>query len=165
VVRRVGEGWEMAAIEPQREPPAAGADEKKRKKSQKMLLALPKGLIDPGEKAQQAAVREVFEETGLKARVIAKLGDTKYAYVRTWGDQERVFKVVSFYLLRYESGQIDAIDPKMRIEVKRAVWIPLEEGVKRLAYKGEKEMVRKAQEYLQAHDLGSDPIKAPEAKP
>jgi 8-oxo-dGTP pyrophosphatase MutT (NUDIX family) len=148
VVRRSGESWEMAAIEPQREPQASGADGKKQKKSQKVLLALPKGLIDPGESPQQAAVREVFEETGLRAKIITKLGDTKYVYVRTWGDQERVFKIVSFYLLQYESGQIDEIDEKMRIEVKRASWIPLEGAAKQLAYQGEKVMARKAQEFL-----------------
>src|SRR5579863_2532169 len=121
VVRKAGEGWEMAAIEPQREQSALETVGNKRKKSQKVLLALPKGLIDPGEKPLQAAVREVFEETGLTARAVAKLGDTKYAYVRTWGDQQRVFKIVSFYLLHYESGQIDDIDEKMRVEVKRAL--------------------------------------------
>lgn len=153
VVRLGGEGWEMAAIEPQREPPAPGSSGAKKKSAQKVLLALPKGLLDPGEKPAETAIREVAEETGLTTTVIAKLGDAKYSYVRTWGDQERVFKIVSFYLLRYQSGRIDDIDDKMRIEVKRAVWIPLELAGKQLAYKGEKEMVRKAQEYLKSHPL------------
>ena len=88
-----------------------------------MLLALPKGLVDPGEKPEQTAIREVAEETGLTAVPVTKLGDIKYAYVRSWGDKERVFKIVSFYLFRYQSGQIDEIAPEMRIEVKRALWI------------------------------------------
>src|SRR5271165_2107951 len=96
VVRKAGPGWEAAVIEPQREPPEAGSTDKERKKSQKVLLALPKGLIDPGEKPHQAAAREILEETGLQATLITKLGDTKYTYVRTWGDRERVFKIVSF---------------------------------------------------------------------
>src|SRR5207245_10239392 len=68
VVRRGPEGWEMAAIEPQKEPPAAGETAKKR--SQKVLLALPKGLVDPGEKPDQTAIREVGEETGLIATAV-----------------------------------------------------------------------------------------------
>jgi 8-oxo-dGTP pyrophosphatase MutT (NUDIX family) len=116
-----------------------------------MLLALPKGLVDPGEKPEQTAVREVAEETGLTAVPVTKLGDTKYAYVRTWGGKERVFKIVSFYLFRYEAGEIDEIAPEMRIEVKRALWIPLEDATRKLAYRGEKDMVRRAQAYLAAH--------------
>ena len=145
VVRRKAEAWELAVIEPQKEPSAATA---KGKRWQKMLLALPKGLVDPGEKPEQTALREVAEETGLIAVPVAKLGDTKYVYVRSWGDQQRVFKIVSFYLLRYESGTIDKIADGMRIEVKRALWIPLAEAERKLAYKGERDMVRRAQEYL-----------------
>jgi len=151
VVRHTSAGWQMAAIEPQKEPSAVPTTAARKKTSQKMLLALPKGLVDPGEKPEQAAVREVVEETGITAVPVTKLGDTKYAYVRTWGGKERVFKIVSFYLFRYQSGQIDEIAPEMRIEVKRALWIPLEEAVARLAYRGEKDMVRRAQAYLKAH--------------
>jgi 8-oxo-dGTP pyrophosphatase MutT (NUDIX family) len=116
-----------------------------------MLLALPKGLVDPGEKPVQTAAREVVEETGLTAAPVTKLGDIKYAYVRSWGDKERVFKIVSFYLFRYQSGQIDEIAPEMRIEVKRALWIALEDGARKLAYRGEKDMVRRAEAYMKAH--------------
>jgi len=118
-----------------------------------MILALPKGLVDPGEKPDQTALREVREETGLTASLIAKLGDIKYAYVRTWGDKQRVFKIVSFYLLRYESGRINEIAPEMRVEVKRALWVPLEEAARRLAYSGEKDMIRRAEEYLREAGL------------
>jgi 8-oxo-dGTP pyrophosphatase MutT (NUDIX family) len=151
VVRRVSEEWQIAAIEPQKESAAVLPADTEKKTSQKMLLALPKGLVDPGERPEQTAIREVVEETGLTAVPITKLGDIKYAYVRTWGGKERVFKIVSFYLFRYQSGQIDEIAPEMRIEVKRALWIPLEDAVRRLAYRGEKDMVRRAQAYLKAH--------------
>ena len=124
---------------------------KRKKSSQKVTLALPKGLVDPGEKPEQTALREVFEETGITARPISKLLDIKYVYVRTWGDQERVFKIVSFYLFRYESGEIDEIAPAMRIEVTRALWIPLEEALKKLSYRGERDAVKKAIEYLENH--------------
>jgi 8-oxo-dGTP pyrophosphatase MutT (NUDIX family) len=151
VVRRVDENWQVAVIEPQKEAAGASNDTSGRKTSQKMLLALPKGLVDPGEKPEETALREVKEETGLTAMLISKLGDTKYVYVRSWGDKQRVFKIVSFYLLRYQSGEIDDVTAAMRIEVKRALWIPLEGAVRQLAYRGEKDMVRRAQEYLQKH--------------
>jgi 8-oxo-dGTP pyrophosphatase MutT (NUDIX family) len=151
VVRRTSEGWEMAAIEPRKESSPTVSVNARKKTSQKMLLALPKGLVDPGEDPEQTAVREVAEETGLTAVPVTKLGDIKYAYVRTWGDQERVFKVVSFYLFRYQSGQIDEIASEMRIEVKRALWIPLAGAAGKLAYRGEKDMVRRAEAYLKAH--------------
>jgi 8-oxo-dGTP pyrophosphatase MutT (NUDIX family) len=151
VLRQTTEGWHMAVIEPQKESGSTVSGKGQKKRSQKMLLALPKGLVDPGEKPEQTAVREVLEETGITAVLVTKLGDTKYAYVRSWGDKQRVFKIVSFYLFRYESGQIDKIAPEMRIEVKRALWIPLEEAITKLAYRGEKDMVRKAQAYLKDH--------------
>jgi 8-oxo-dGTP pyrophosphatase MutT (NUDIX family) len=151
VVRQGPEGWQMAAIEPQKDSSVPLPATARQKTSQKMLLALPKGLVDPGEKPEQTATREVVEETGLTAIPVTKLGDIKYAYVRTWGDQARVFKIVSFYLFRYQSGQIDEIAPEMRIEVKRALWIALEDGARKLAYRGEKDMVRRAEAYVKAH--------------
>ena len=51
------------------------------------VLCLPKGLVDPGEKALDAALREVREETGITAEAITKLADIKYVYVRSWGDK------------------------------------------------------------------------------
>ena len=156
VLRKLGEEWQIAVIEPQKEPPAANPVTPGRKKSQKLLLALPKGLVDPGEKPDQTAVREVFEETGVRAAVIGKLGDIKYVYVRSWGDQERVFKVVSFYLLKYESGQIDDVSQEMSIEVKQALWIPLADAARRLAYRGEKDMVKRAQAVVEGLSEGAE---------
>jgi len=112
---------------------------------------IPKGLVDPGEKSDQAALREVREETGITANLITKLTDTKYFYVRSWGDKQRVFKIVSFYLLKYDSGKIDDISPDMRIEVQRASWLPLEEAADKLSYKSERDVARKALEYLVSH--------------
>ena len=91
------------------------------------------------------------EETGLTAALVSKLADIKYVYVRTWGDQQRVFKIVSFYLLRYQSGRIDDVTAEMRIEVKRALWLPLEEASRKLSYKGERDMVRRAETYLKSY--------------
>jgi len=63
VVQKRPEGWEMAVIEPQRE---ADSLEKSDKKRQKQVLALPKGIVDPGEKSEETAIREVREETGIQ---------------------------------------------------------------------------------------------------
>jgi 8-oxo-dGTP pyrophosphatase MutT (NUDIX family) len=151
VLRKRNEAWWMAAIEPAGEaaPPVAAPKTSKRKA--KPVLALPKGLVDPGEKPAETAVREVFEETGIVADLIAKLADIKYVYSRTWGDGQRVFKIVSFYLMSYRSGRINQIAPEMRVEVARATWILLEEAPKLLAYKGEKQMAQRALEYVIAH--------------
>lgn len=148
MVRNTGGEWSIAAIEL---PVLVNDTSKNSRPKTKAALCLPKGLVDPGEKAQDAALREVREETGITASIITKLADIKYVYVRSWGDGERVFKIVSFYLLRYESGEIDDITTAMRIEVARAKWIPLADAPKLLAYRGEKDMARKALEYVQSH--------------
>jgi 8-oxo-dGTP pyrophosphatase MutT (NUDIX family) len=93
----------------------------------------------------------VREETGITAKIMIKLTDIKYVYVRSWGDRQRVFKIVSFYLLLYESGTIDDISPEMRIEVKQARWIPLDGAETRLAYRGERDVVKLARQYLNSH--------------
>jgi 8-oxo-dGTP pyrophosphatase MutT (NUDIX family) len=159
VLRRMSGAWHIAVIEPQKEASETvrqeGAEEstptKRARVVGKTVLALPKGLLDAGEKPEETAVREVREETGVTATLIRKLGDSKYVYVRSWGDKQRVFKVVSFYLLRYQSGRIDDVSPEMRVEVRRAMWLPLEEATTKLAYGGERQVARKAQEYLESH--------------
>ena len=87
----------------------------------------------------------------LEAEIVTKLGDIKYVYVRKWSDGARVFKVVSFYLLRYVSGTIGDIVEEMKHEVRGARWVPLADATRLLAYKGERDMVAKAAEYLAAH--------------
>jgi 8-oxo-dGTP pyrophosphatase MutT (NUDIX family) len=101
------------------------------------VLALPKGHPEQGESAQDAALREVREETGLEATPVEKLGDIRYWYAR---DGDRVLKIVSFFLLRYRSGRLEDHDH----EVEEALWIPLEEAPERLAYRGEKDMAETA---------------------
>ena len=163
VVQRGGEGWNLAVIEPQSGEPQseAASGGLSRKTTQKVVLALPKGLVDPGEKPEQTALREVREETGVVASLVTKLGDIKYVYARSWGDGQRVFKIVSFFLLYYLSGEIDDVAPEMRVEVRRASWIPLDEAPRRLAYRGERDMVKRAQQYLKTNLLTNSITNSP----
>ncbi|HVP43372.1 MAG TPA: NUDIX domain-containing protein [Terriglobales bacterium] len=147
VIRHMRGGWHMAVIE----PAGRGAQTRPGRKPTRGVLALPKGLVDKGEKPEQTALREVREETGVEAAFLGKLGDIKYTYVRSWGDGEKVFKIVSFYLLKYTSGEIGDIKPAMRKEVSRAEWIPLHDAERVLSYKGERDMVAKAMAYIQSH--------------
>lgn len=151
VVRKKDGVWWMAAIQPADSVEVVEATTKKPRGKAKPLLALPKGLVDSGEKALDAALREVREESGVTAELITKLADIKYVYVRSWGDRARVFKIVSFFLFLYKSGEIGEISDDMRIEVAEAKWIPLEDAPKLLSYRGEKQMARKALEYLATH--------------
>jgi 8-oxo-dGTP pyrophosphatase MutT (NUDIX family) len=151
VLREISGDWHIALIEPHRElQPNDSAPSKPTRKRRAGVLSLPKGLVDAGEKAEEAAIREVFEETGIRAEVINKLADIKYVYVRSWSDGERVFKIVTFYLMRYISGEIDDVTLEMRIEVKRALWVPLADALTQMAYTTERKLVKQAQEQVEA---------------
>ncbi len=105
------------------------------------VWALPKGLIAPGEDTAETALREVGEETGAHGRLVQKLGDIRYVY--TW-EGDRVFKVVSFYLVRYSRGRLGDVPAEHRHEVAEVRWLPLDEAPGLLAYKGERETAAKA---------------------
>lgn len=150
VVRPIDGVWHVALIEPRKDEPTGG---KTLRKASRALLALPKGLVDPGERPEVTAVREVKEETGVVGEIVTKLTDIKYVYTRTWGDHERVFKIVSFYLLRYISGKIDNLEPEMRIEVKRALWVPLSDAQSQLAYGQERKVMQQVEQFLAEQGL------------
>ena len=126
----------VAAIRPAGRPPG--------------LWALPKGQIDAGETGEATALREVAEETGTQGRSLGKLGDVKYWF--SW-DGERVFKVVSFFLVRYSGGRLGDVPEAFRHEVAEARWLPLDEAPRLLAYGGEREMARKALARLEEKDV------------
>lgn len=126
-MRRLRGRWWLAAIRPGGKPEG--------------VWALPKGNIGRGEAPAVTALREVAEETGLEGVLQGKVGDVRYVYTLRG---ERIFKVVSFFLVRYRRGRIDDIPTGFRHEVEEARWLPLEEAPRLLAYGGEKEMARKA---------------------
>jgi 8-oxo-dGTP pyrophosphatase MutT (NUDIX family) len=127
LVRRLKGRWVVAAIRPAGKKPG--------------VWALPKGNIGRGEDPRETAIREVHEETGANGKLVEKLGDVRYVY--TWGG-ERVFKVVSFFLLRYSSGRLGELPPATAHEVDEVRWLSLEEAPKLLAYGGERQMAEKA---------------------
>ena len=136
LVRRMRGRWWLAAVRPQGKRVGT--------------WALPKGLVDLGEKPAETAIREGFEETGVQGRLDAKLGDVRYVY--TW-EGERVFKVVSFFLAHARGGRIGQLPPGMEVEVAEARWLELADAPSLLAYRGEREMAVKAAEIL-----ASDPL-------
>src|SRR5258708_18753023 len=103
---------------------------------------LPKGLVNKGESREQAARREVEEEVGVRARIVESLGEPeKYIYsVRG----VRIFKVVHYFLMEYESGDEAVHDHEME-EVR---WVPVDEGITLLAYEGAKAMLRRTKTRL-----------------
>ena len=132
MVRRLRGRWFVAAIRP------GGKAEG--------TWALPKGLVGGDERPEDAAAREVEEETGLRARLVRKLGDVRYVYTQTWdpGRGQCIFKIVSFYLFRYSSGRLGDVPTALAHEVEEARWLPLEDAPSLLAYRGERDMAERA---------------------
>ena len=106
-----------------------------------LAWGLAKGGIEPDETVEDAAVREVREETGIDADIERSLGETRYFYV--WEDV-RVRKTVHFFLMRATGGDLGDHDDEME-DVR---WFPLERAMKRAAYKGEREVLARAAEHL-----------------
>ncbi len=101
------------------------------------VLGLPKGHLDGEETPEDAARREVAEETGVDAELLEQLGDVAYRYDRRGRE---INKVVRFYLFAYRSGDVADHDH----EIEEASWMPLEQAAEQLTYPGEREMVRRA---------------------
>src|SRR5690349_4708086 len=130
VIRENAGSWEVAVIRPHG----------------RNLWALPKGHVDPGETPEQTAVREVWEETGLRATLVAPLGEIRYVYQFRG---QRIFKRVHFFLFRYQSGVLGDIQHAgHRVEVDETRWVPLQRAAALLGYKGEKAIAARAARML-----------------
>jgi ADP-ribose pyrophosphatase YjhB (NUDIX family) len=108
----------------------------------RLLWSLPKGHIEAGETAEQAAVREVEEETGIIGRVVAPLGTIDFWFV---AEDRRVHKTVHHFLLSALGGELSDED----VEVAEVAWVPLGELESRLAYADERRLIRRATELLE----------------
>jgi 8-oxo-dGTP pyrophosphatase MutT (NUDIX family) len=102
-----------------------------------LAWGLPKGLVEQGESPEEAALREVQEETGLQARAIEPLGDISYWYV--W-EGERIRKKVTFFLMEATGGDVTLHDHEME-DVR---WFPLDDARRKASYPSEKETLHRA---------------------
>ncbi|OAN42049.1 NUDIX hydrolase [Mycolicibacterium iranicum] len=107
----------------------------------RMLWSLPKGHIEMGETAEQTAIREVAEETGIQGSVLAALGSIDYWFVT---EGRRVHKTVHHYLMRFLGGELSDED----VEVTEVAWVPLRELPSRLAYADERKLAEVAGELI-----------------
>ena len=107
--------------------------------------ALPKGLIERGEAPEAAAQREAREETGLSGIIVTKIDTIKYSYMAKWEKPPtRIFKIVTFYLLKYTGGDPSQHDR----EVDRVEWFPIDQAISNASYPQEKSVLRKAKEII-----------------
>jgi ADP-ribose pyrophosphatase YjhB (NUDIX family) len=106
-----------------------------------MLWSLPKGHIEVGETAEQTAMREVAEETGVRGSVLAALGSIDYWFVT---DGRRVHKTVHHYLMRFSGGELSDDD----VEVAEVAWVPIRELPSKLAYADERRLAEVADELI-----------------
>ena len=124
-VREAGSGYEMAVI----------------KTTEEGRWQLPKGIVDPGETAEQAALREVREEAGITCELLEPIDTIEYWFVGSYdGPKKRYHKKVSFFLMKYISGDVANHDH----EVSEARWVPFDDALRMLAFQNEKDVVEKA---------------------
>lgn len=121
------------------------------KPQQSKTWRLPKGNIEKGETSQDTAIREVQEETGVKAVVLEKLGKTTYFYFERKQKTSpastlhgaRILKTVVFFLMEYKEGKAE-IGQRWAHEIDKVKWVTTEEAIKKLSFKDEKDILKKA---------------------
>ena len=112
---------------------------------QKVIWALPKGWVEPGETIPDAALREIREETGLTGRLLEPLGQIEYSFYSP-EDRTRIQKTVHFFLVEFLSGDTADHDH----EVDEARWWPLDAALAQMTYQSERQVMEKARGRLVA---------------
>jgi len=133
VVRRHEQRWQVCLIA------RRGPDDH-------VIWGLPKGHVEPGERLEDTAIREVREETGVSGVLVTAVGSIAYRFVVP-AERTRFDKTVHFYLFAYTDGHTDAHDD----EVEDAAWVDLDEALARLTYQNERDILLNAQQYLETH--------------
>ena len=115
----------------------------KRKDTQKPIhWRLPKGVIEKEESTEAAAIREVEEESGVQAKVLAKIGKTTYFYNFKG---QRIFKIITFFLMKFQKDTGNEIDG---VEIAEEAWLPFNKAFKKLTFDDEKGILKKGEEIL-----------------
>lgn len=109
--------------------------------SEERKWQLPKGLMDPGETAEETALREVREEAGIVCEILAPIGTIEYSFFANYsGIRKRYQKQVHFFLMRYISGNVLDHDH----EVEEVIWIESGRAIEMLEFENEKEVATRA---------------------
>ncbi|MQA25180.1 MAG: NUDIX domain-containing protein [Micromonosporaceae bacterium] len=140
-LRRVEEVSAGGLVVHDREGQLAGVLIAKHDRRGRLVWSLPKGHVEEGETLEQTAAREVYEETGVTAEVIDRLGEVDYWFVL--GDR-KIHKTVHHFLLRWVAGELSDRD----VEVVEVAWVPLSEIPDRLAYPDERRLIEQVRQLL-----------------
>ncbi len=107
------------------------------------MWSLPKGHVEPGETREQAAIREVAEETGITGHILVPLGAIDFWFV---ADGRRIHKTVHHFLMERTGGELSADDA----EVVEVQWVPLADISGKLAYADERRLMEAVPDLLAA---------------
>lgn len=116
----------------------------------RLIWSLPKGHIEAGETPEDAAVREIFEETGIHGSIVASLGTIDFWFM---AENQRIHKTVHHYLLDAEDLVLSDADA----EVAEVAWVPLDEVAGRLRYADERRLLDRVHAALADPSLGPGP--------
>jgi 8-oxo-dGTP pyrophosphatase MutT (NUDIX family) len=112
----------------------------------KLEWCIPKGHLEQDETSEQAAIREVFEETGLEAQIIQHLGEVNYQFIQ---DGSKISKTVHVYLMQQTGGEL-SFDKDPHKEASQLEWVQVSELLARLSHGNEKRIAKLAIELIEA---------------